>query len=217
MKKVLTFHLNLFNMKKGDIPEDLKKDYTGTLLRKTCSSCNKTYPRTPDFFYRKEHKSSSNHYRYEPLCITCYTKQTKIWKKNNLERKKIIDSAYKITEHGFVMGLWNTVKSSKHGNEFENYQQFLNCWEKQKEIYGYKCPYTGIEMTTIRHKSNKGKRIMTYTNISTDRILSSQPYNERNIMFISWGVNAMKGNINTKVAKKFLEFVRERYNTDEVE
>jgi hypothetical protein len=58
MKKVLTFHLNLFNMKKGDIPEDLKKDYTGTLLQKKCSSCNKTYPRTPDFFYRKEHKSS---------------------------------------------------------------------------------------------------------------------------------------------------------------
>ena len=203
-------------MRKGDIPEDLRKDYTGSLLQKKCSGCNKTYPKSPDFFYRKEHKSSSMHYRYEPLCITCYAKQTAIWKKDNIERKKAIDAAYKITENGFIIGLWNNIKYSKHGNEFENYQQFLDCWEKQKEIYGYRCPYVGVEMTTIRYKSNT-KRVMTYTNISTDRILSSQPYNERNIMFISWGVNAMKGNISTKVAKKFLEFVRERYNTDEVE
>jgi hypothetical protein len=122
-----------------------------------------------------------------------------------------------MTEHGFVMGLWNNIKSSKHENEFENFKQFLNCWEKQKEIYGYKCPYTGVEMTTIRYKSIKGKRIVTRTNMSTDRILSSQPYNPRNVMFISWRVNAMKGSISTKIAKKFLEFVRERYNTDEVE
>lgn len=202
-------------MRKGDIAEDLKKEYEH-LIYKNCINCKRTYPRTPQFFYRKEHKSSKDHYRYESRCINCYSKQANTWKQNNIERKKVIDSAYKMSEHGFIKGLWNNIKNSPHGNEFENYQQFLNCWEKQKETYGYKCPYTGIEMTTIRYQSNI-KRVMTYTNISTDRILSTQPYNERNIMFISWGVNAMKGNINTKVAKKFLQFVRERYNTDEVE
>jgi hypothetical protein len=66
---------------------------------------------------------------------------------------------------------------------------------------------------------NKGeiKKKTTETNISKDRILSSRPYSKENIMFVSWKVNSMKGNISPKIAKKYLQFVKERFGTDEVE
>jgi hypothetical protein len=66
---------------------------------------------------------------------------------------------------------------------------------------------------------NKGeiKKKTTETNISKDRILSSRPYSKENIMFVSWKVNSMKGNISPKIAKQYLQFVKERFGTDEIE
>jgi hypothetical protein len=46
--------------------------------------------------------------------------------------------------------LWQSVKNSRHGCDFKNYDEFFNCWEEQQKIYGTKCPYTGIEMTRIK-------------------------------------------------------------------
>jgi hypothetical protein len=82
-----------------------------------------------------------------------------------------------------------------------------------------KCPYTGIEMTRIKgiNKDQSLKRKKTYTNISKDRILSSRPYSKENTMFVSWGINSMKGNISPKIAKQYLQFVKERFGTDEIE
>jgi hypothetical protein len=198
------------------IPETLRKDYAH-LIYKACIVCKVTYPRTAEFFYRKQHQTSKDHYRYEGKCINCYSKQGLEWKKKNAERKKITDKAYRESEHGFIKILFSNIQRSKKGSEFKNFEQFLNCWENQKKIYGYKCPYFGVEMTTIRYKSTGRKRIYTRTNISIDRILSSRPYSERNLMFISWEANRVKAGIGPKMAKQFLQFVRERYNTDEVE
>jgi hypothetical protein len=36
-------------------------------------------------------------------------------------------------------------------------------------------------------------------------------------MFVSWGINCSKGNITPKTAKRYLEIVKERYGTDEME
>jgi hypothetical protein len=76
------------------------------------------------------------------------------------------------------------------------------------------CPYTKIEMTMIRHTGNK-KTIST--NISRERILSTRGYSKKNLMFVSWGINNSKGNITPKTAKRYLEIVKERYGTDEME
>jgi hypothetical protein len=110
------------------------------------------------------------------------------------------------------------VRKSKHGCEFKNYEEFFNCWKEQQKIYGIKCPYLGIEMTKIKGINKNGiKRRSTDTNISKDRILSSRPYSKENIMFVSWKVNSMKGNISPKIAKQYLQFVKERFGTDEIE
>lgn len=196
----------------------LKKDYVGETIYRVCTKCNKTYPRTPEFFYRKNHQRyPESHYRYEACCIECSIKYTQDWVKKNPERKKITEKLYRESDVGFLKTIFSNIKRSKHQNEFESFEQFFKCWENQQKIYGRKCPYTGIEMTTFRFRSDEKKFVKTKTNLSVDRILSTQPYNERNVMFISWEVNFMKGNINTNIAKKFLQFVKERYNTDEVE
>lgn len=63
----------------------------------------------------------------------------------------------------------------------------------------------------------RGRGKSTPTNISKDRILSSLPYSKENIMFISWAVNNQKGHVSPQIAKKFLQFVKERFGTDEIE
>ena len=105
-------------------------------------------------------------------------------------------------------------KRKKQKNEFKNYEEFYQCWLDQQKIYGRLCPYTKIEMTMIRHTGNK-KTIST--NISRERILSTRGYSKKNLMFVSWGINNSKGNITPKTAKRYLEIVKERYGTDEVE
>jgi hypothetical protein len=192
-----------------------KKFVNSTLINKTCSSCNKTYPRTKEFFYQRKHQSSKNSVNFEPSCITCSIEKSIKWKQKNKTKKKESDYKYKNSEKGYFRELFQSVKKSKHGSEFKNYDEFFNCWKKQERTYGMKCPYTGIEMTRIKATGFKGKT--TSTNISKDRILSSRPYSKKNLMFISWGVNNSKGNISPKIAKRFLEIVKERFGTDDIE
>lgn len=199
------------------ISETLRKDYIGEMVYKTCSNCKQTHPRTPEFFYRKDHQSNKNYYRYECFCIKCSISYVSDWVKKNPEKRRKTEKLYIESENGYFKGFWANIKRSKHGNEFQTFEEFLNCWKDQQKIYGKKCPYTGVEMTMERFKSIDNKIIRTNSNISVDRILSTQPYSPRNLMFISWGANYKKGHINTNIAKKFLQFVRERYNTDEVE
>ena len=63
----------------------------------------------------------------------------------------------------------------------------------------------------------KGRGKSTPTNISKDRILSSLPYSKQNIMFISWAVNNQKGHVSPQIAKKFLEFVKERFGFEVID
>jgi hypothetical protein len=125
---------------------------------------------------------------------------------------------YNNSERGYFIGMFNNIKQNhkrkKQKNEFKNYEEFYQCWLDQQKIYGRLCPYTGKEMTMIRHTGNK-KTIST--NISRERILSTRGYSKKNLMFVSWGINNSKGNITPKTAKRYLEIVKERYGTDEVE
>jgi len=36
-------------------------------------------------------------------------------------------------------------------------------------------------------------------------------------MFISWAINNKKGDISPKIAKQYLQFVKERFGTNEIE
>jgi hypothetical protein len=138
------------------------------------------------------------------------------YREDNKEILLIRQNIYYNTERGFMMKLWNSIKKSskKHNriNEFKDFDEFYNHWLKQKATYGMRCPATGVEMThTIgTNKSSVGnKRIMT--NISTDRILSTENYSPKNLIFTTWAYNCAKCNITPEMARAFLRIVGERY------
>ena len=172
-------------------------------MKKTCNKCGNTYPRTQEYFYAKKHGSLINSVEYYNECIECSNKRSRKWKDENKERRREADIKYKETKTGYFKELYSSIERSTHGNNFKSYEEFLDCWEKQKEIYGLNCPYyPSIQMTRI-----KGTGKATDTNISKDRILSSMPYGPKNIMFISWKANNEKGNVTPYLATRYLEFV----------
>jgi len=195
-----------------------RKFVNSTLVNKTCRKCNKEYPRTSDFFYERKQEKINTQKHFDSICIRCENERALKWKAKNKEEIRLKNHKYKSSEHGYFKELFQSIKKSKHGSDFKDYNEFFNCWIEQQKIYGTKCPYTGIEMTRIKGINKDGARKKTTeTNISKDRILSSRPYSKENIMFISWGINNMKGNTSPKVAKQYLQFVKERFGTDEIE
>lgn len=194
-----------------------KKYVNSSLTNKTCTRCGKTYPRTDEFFYKIKHRTIEGAFNYYPSCIACENERGKKYKDGNKIKVKEAQTKYLMTEVGYFRDMWASVRKSTHGNEFKNFDEFFNCWIEQQKIYGTKCPYTGIEMTRIRglNKGNKKKR--SSLNISKDRILCSKPYSKQNIMFVCWAVNDIKGNVTPKIAKQYLQFVKERFGTDEIE
>ena len=80
-----------------------------------------------------------------------------------------------------------------------------------------KCPATGVEMTTKAFFNKEGEFKRCITNISKDRILSSRGYSHQNLIFTCWNYNSAKCNITPKMATRYLEIVKERYGTDEME
>ena len=143
------------------------------------------------------------------------------YREDNKEILLIKQNIYYNTERGFMVSLWNSIKrtSKKHEriNKFKDFDEFHNHWLEQKARYGMKCPGTGVEMTTIKGANKPGefKRIMT--NISTDRILSTEGYSPENLIFTTWKYNNAKNNITPNMAKAFLRIVEERYGTDDIE
>ena len=189
-----------------------KKFVNSSLAYKTCPLCKKEYPRDENYFYKNKHRSKIGAFNYSNNCITCENKRSQKWKANNKTKKKLSDLAYQMGEKGYFNQLWQGVATSRHGNNFKNEEEFVNCWKEQKKIFGTKCPISGIEMTMT-----KGKGKMTDTNISKDRILSSRSYGKQNVIFVCWRVNNMKRDITPQVAKRYLEIVKERYGTDDLE
>ena len=137
------------------------------------------------------------------------------YRKDNKEIIVIKQNIYYNTERGFMMKLWNSIKKSSKAsnriNEFKNFDEFHNHWLEQKARYGMKCPATGVEMTTTMGINKPGENKKIITNISTDRILSTEGYSPQNLIFTTWAYNCAKCNITPEMAKAFLRIVGERY------
>ena len=139
------------------------------------------------------------------------------WKINNKERYKEIMKKHFNSERGYFRTLWETTKKSGKHNSFKDFDDFYNHWLKQKKIHGMKCPGTGVEMTTKAMFNGTGEFKRCGTNISKDRILNSMGYSPQNLIFTCWNYNRAKGDFTPKMAKRYLEIVKERYGTDEME
>jgi len=143
------------------------------------------------------------------------------YRKDNREK---IQAKYKIyynTERGFMAALWHSINTSskkqKRINKFKDFDEFYNHWLEQKSRYGMKCPATGVEMTIIRGENKPGEYKNVMTNISTDRILSTEGYSPENLIFTTWEYNMAKNNITPNMAQAFLKIVKERYGTEDIE
>ena len=137
------------------------------------------------------------------------------YREDNKEIISIGRKKYLNTERGFMVKLWNSVKTSsmryKRINEFKNFDEFHNHWLEQRARYGMKCPATGVEMTTTSGANKPGEHKRIMTNISTDRILSTGDYSPENLIFTTWEYNNAKNNITPNMARAFLNIVNERY------
>ena len=137
------------------------------------------------------------------------------YRKDNKEIISIKMNTYYNTERGFIMKLWNSIKTSSRNhnriNEFKNFDEFHNHWLEQKARYGMQCPATGVEMTTTMGINKPGEHKKIITNISTDRILSTEGYSPQNLIFTTWAYNRAKCSITPEMAKAFLKIVKERY------
>jgi len=180
-----------------------KKFVNSTLANKTCPDCEKSYPRTEDYFYKTEHKTKKDTFSYSTYCITCDLERGKKWKKNNKARKAKSNLKYIQSERGYFKTLYNSITKSKKGNLFRDFDEFMECWRDQQMLYGERCPYyPHIQMTKI-----KGQKKKTITNISVDRLVNTLPYDKNNIMFVSWKANNEKGDVSPYLAEKMLEFI----------
>jgi len=137
------------------------------------------------------------------------------YREDNKEILVIRRNKYLNTEKGFMVRLWNSIKTSSRKynriNEFKNFDEFNNHWLEQKARYGMKCPATGVEMTTTSGANKPGEHKRIMTNISTDRILSTGDYSPENLIFTTWEYNTAKCNITPDMARAFLRIVGERY------
>ena len=136
------------------------------------------------------------------------------------------DEQWLNTEPGFFSEIWNGLKKrcspeymKKHApnrkvqvnNGIRDKYHLLEMWEKQKKLLGGPyCIYTGVELTTVRHRG-KGFTGYTKTNISLDRIDPSLPYQEDNIVFCSWEFNDTKGAVSPEDCKKILKVYEDRH------
>ena len=114
-------------------------------------------------------------------------------------------------------------------NEF---QDKWNCHDKirahfneQVERYGYRCPITDLEFTTIRNHNTHYDGIrrevkIIITNMSADRILNHIHYTKQNVLLTSAGWNMARGELSLKDMRIFLnkthvkryeEILRERF------
>jgi hypothetical protein len=114
-------------------------------------------------------------------------------------------------------------------NEFEqkkNYYDKIHAhFNEQVERYGYRCPITDVEFTTIRNHHThydgirREKKTIT-TNISADRLLNHIHYTKQNVLFTSSGWNLVRGELslsdmrfylNKNHVERYEEILRERF------
>ena len=109
-------------------------------------------------------------------------------------------------------------------NEFEDVfgcsDKVNEQFNKQVEKYGYKCPITHIDFTTIRKQERKHRTTHIISNISGDRLVDHINYTRQNVLFTSVGWNIARQNFSLKdieklfpaeFAKRYKKIVIERF------
>ena len=111
----------------------LRKLYVNTAnLEKTCKICEKTFPRNTEYFYAKRHHSAKGQVLYHPYCIACDTARVAKYRKISTSKLREKAIAYRKSEHGYFMGLWNGVKKSNMVMSLKILKNFLTFGKNNK-------------------------------------------------------------------------------------
>ena len=176
-----------------------------------CKKCNEEKP-IEDFYKKKRGK------------YTCYEcrKCQQNYRIRNIDKINKVKKIYNNTKPAFLLSSYYSmtgqyrrkVRNNFPGDKLNNYEVFIskedfldmvNTYEKEK---GFVCQGTNMPLTTLRHLDN-GKNCPT--NFSVDRLDSEIGYSKENIIFVSWGFNLRKRNINIKDCFAILKLYKERY------
>lgn len=85
--------------------------------------------------------------------------------------------------------------------EFKTPKQLEEHWNNQKEKYGMKCPYTGVEMIMpevgkrLKENEKNRKRVYVTNHMAVDQIWPGKGYTPMNTVFCSYKFNRDKGSI----------------------
>tara|TARA_B100000427_G_C15509946_1_gene595712 strand:+ start:1517 stop:2251 length:735 start_codon:yes stop_codon:yes gene_type:complete len=129
-------------------------------------------------------------------------------------KRKITDYKYLNSEKGFIRALFSSTRRQAYKRKLPfdlTWEEWWNHWVEQKEKYGWKCPYTGVIMTTIKGVNiGKNKRTTTDTNVSADRINPKMGYNKLNLIFCTWQANNWKKKITVDMCQAVIDIYKER-------
>ena len=133
----------------------------------------------------------------------------RLWRLRNKDRKRRTDLAYVNSEHGYLMGLWNSIKK-RHTNLTKE-QFFKIAFTHKEKMKGWRSGYSGEQMTMQRSIGLDGEKKRTrWTNVSVDRLDNHRLYSYDNIIFCTWKENAEKGAMPIKLMHRVLDIIEER-------
>ena len=204
---------------------------TESLIKK-CRYCHQEKFLEKDFYFRWITRKTGTYLNYNSYCKSCDHLRTKIWKKNNPERKKSIDSHYMAQEKNFVrLTLKRIFKHSvmypkiDHERAFQRkgripnitleelYEELILYIQTMKDKFpgsdGRICRYCLQPWTYFRPSADKLNITINKTNFSIDRFYTERTYEKGNIVFCCAKCNSTKKDSTKDMWIRFLEIDKE--------
>ena len=190
---------------------------------KTCNICNVEKPLNDFYTY-----SSGSYFHY---CKKCSNKKSKIWRSENVERKKEINIKYMSKEENFIRSAFKRIfkPSSMFPKQYnsnykrkgwvpeitldELYAELILHIQRMKDKFsatdGRLCRYCYIPWTYSRPTKGRKDSSVTFTNFSIDRFDAAVTYKIGNIIFCCAKCNSTKKNSTKQDWLRYLEIDKE--------
>lgn len=166
----------------------------------TCCICNKAF-----------NKAKNEYTRRSKLGVS-------VWYCSRICSGKVNIKSFgdKVCKQAPINGGWG---GSRNKNAFKYYMNIVRgrhvefdididyleaLWEQQKGV----CPYTGVNLTLMRHAAElQDPRFSA----SLDRLDSSKSYIKGNVQFVSRSINYMKNTMTNDQVWEFIKIISENY------
>jgi len=155
-------------------------------LERICSKCH-TIKQIKEFYTRKVSPDGYGH-----QCKKCVVLYSKIWKRKNRERNKVLTRKNRIENKEREILNRARQRAKKNGLDFN--------LELSDIIIPEFCPVLGIKLERLNTK-------LEDSSPSIDRLDNSKGYIKENIMIISARANRIKADANLKELKSIVSYI----------